>query len=315
MQCEIQWNITEDEWAGYFNKIAKPNLLQSSYYAEAMYASLRQKPRRGLILINGQEAGIVQILETGLLWNAIHAVILDRGPLWLEGFGGAAHVQAFFQKIQQEFPPRFGRKRRILPEIGDGPTIRKLVEQVGLQRLADRPGYQTIWLDITQDAGTLKAAMRKNWRGALNKAERSNIEIEWDKDGMLLPWLLETYKSDKQEKSYTGANPALLQKIAAFAAQNSGCLIGRAILDGRPVAAIMVLCHAKAATYQVGWSSSQGRGVNANHLLLWQAITMLKDQGIHYFDLGGVNDETAKGVKEFKQGLGGSLVQLVGHYH
>ncbi len=314
MQCEIQWGMTGDEWAGYFKKIAKPNLLQSSYYAEAMYASLRQNPRRGLIIINGKEAGIVQILETGLFWNAIHAVILDRGPLWFEGFGGAAHVQAFFKEFQKTFPPRFGRKRRILPEIEDGPTIRKLVEQVGLQRLEGRPGYQTIWIDMTQDKEVLKAAMRKNWRGALNKAERSDIDIEWDEDGALLPWLLETYKSDKQEKSYTGANPGLLHKIAAFAVQNGQCLIGRAVTDGQPVAAIMVLCHANAATYQVGWSSAQGRGVNANHLLLWQAITMLQSQGIHYFDLGGVNDETAKGVKEFKQGLGGSLIQFVGHY-
>lgn len=314
MECDIQWGIASPQWHSYLSAIPNPNFLQSKYYADAMYAALGQKAKRGLISINGQAAGIVQLLETGLLWNAVHAVMLDRGPLWFEGFGGAAHVQCFFQTLHKTFPPRFGRKRRILPEIEDGPTVRKLLEQVGLKRYEDRSGYQTIILDLQKDEQALKDQMKKNWRGALNKAQRSDLEITWDNAGALLPWMLEVYAKDKADKGYNGANPKLLHKIAGFAAQGGNCLIGQAKQNAEPLAAVMLLTHGSGATYQIGWASPQGRGVNANHLLLWQAITMLKDHGIHYFDLGGVNDETAKGVKEFKQGLGGPLVQFVGHY-
>ena len=40
----------------------------------------------------------------------------------------------------------------------------------------------------------------------------------------------------------------------------------------------------------------------------------LKDKGIKELDLGGVNDETAAGIKTFKEGVGGTLVRTVGHY-
>lgn len=314
MKCDIIWcNQEPQRWNTAFSAIPQSNLLQSRAYGDAMLAAYGQKSRRGIIHINDQDAGIVQILETGLFWNAIHALILDRGPLWFDGFGGAAHVQAFFREIQALYPRRFGRKRRILPEIEDGPAIQKVLEQIGLNR-QNRPGYQTLWLDIRKETNVLKESLRKNWRGALNKAERSGIEVQWDQNGDLLPWMLDVYEKDKKERSYNGAAPQILHKIARFALQTGDCLIGQARKDRLPVAGMMVLCHGQAATYQVGWSSAPGRSVSANHLLLWQAINVLKDHGIHFFDLGGVNDETAKGIKEFKQGLGGTLVQLVGHY-
>lgn len=117
MKCAINWSVDHIRWEDEFSKIQKSNLLQSSYYASAMFALRGQKLKRGIILIDGQETGLVQILEAGLLWDAIHAVILDRGPLWFDGFGGAAHVQAFFQEFEKQFPNRFGRKRRILAKI------------------------------------------------------------------------------------------------------------------------------------------------------------------------------------------------------
>lgn len=313
MRCAIIWDISRADWDQYYPSIRQSNFLQSGYYADAMFSENRQKSRRGLIKINDQDAGMVQLLETGLLWNAIHAIILDRGPLWFDGFGGAAHVQAFFQEIDKQFPKRFGRKRRIIPEIHDGQTIRKLLEQIGIERLPN-PGYQTNWIDITRDEGALKSAMRKNWRGSLNKAERSGLTIEWDRNGKALSELLSRYAQDKKERGYNGPSQKLLHKIAGFAVQNGNCLIGRAGLEDNAVAYILIFCHGNSATYQVGWTSEEGRRTNANHLLLWQAINVLKNDGIHYFDLGGVNDETAKGIKEFKEGIGGETIQLVGHY-
>ena len=40
----------------------------------------------------------------------------------------------------------------------------------------------------------------------------------------------------------------------------------------------------------------------------------LKEKGYRDLDLGGVNDGDAKGVKLFKEGMGGTTVTLIGHY-
>ena len=88
MTCTIDWNVLSfSEWEQRFKKLNRATLLQSYPYAQAMAEISGQKPRWGLIKIDNVEAGLVQILEVGFLKNLIHAVILDRGPLWFDGFG------------------------------------------------------------------------------------------------------------------------------------------------------------------------------------------------------------------------------------
>jgi lipid II:glycine glycyltransferase (peptidoglycan interpeptide bridge formation enzyme) len=69
-----------------------------------------------------------------------------------------------------------------------------------------------------------------------------------------------------------------------------------------------------SATYQAGWASVAGKKNSAHNVLLWQACQILRKEGIKDLDLGGVNEEGAAGVKVFKEGMGGELVQYVGQY-
>ena len=164
------------------------------------------------------------------------------------------------------------------------------------------------------DPEILRKNLKKNWRGTLNRAERSHLQIEWDVQGHCLPWLLKTYALDRTKKGYDGPSLTMLKALSHTFGRSGNLLIGRAYLDDQPVGAILILCHGRAATYQVGWTSDQGRAQGAQHLLLWNALGVLKERGIDDFDLGGVNDDTAKGVKNFKQGMGGALVNLAGLY-
>ena len=91
-------------------------------------------------------------------------------------------------------------------------------------------------------------------------------------------------------------------------------IIGKASRDGQDIAAVLFLVHGQCATYQVGWSSDAGRENCAHHLLLWQGRSVLKRYGVNALDLGGINDETAQGIKKFKEGTGAKISKLVGHY-
>ena len=91
-------------------------------------------------------------------------------------------------------------------------------------------------------------------------------------------------------------------------------LIGRALSDDKAIGAILIFCHGQGATYQIGWSGKAGRDQGAHYLLLWDAISVLQNKGVKDFDLGGVNEDEAKGVKRFKSGMGGRLVSLPGIY-
>ncbi len=312
--CTIEWNaLRVDEWETQFARIRRAPLLQSYDYARAVCPLNRQRARWGVIHIDGATAGLVQILEAGLLGNLIHGVMLDRGPLWLPGYGDPAHSAAFFAAFHKEAPRRPCRRRRIIPELPDNEHTRALMLQAGYRRL-DRPGYQTRWLDLAKTGDDLRAGLRKKWRNSLSKAERAGLALDWDTRGAHLGWLLARHSADKAQKNYDGPSATLIRRLAVTFAQKGRLLIGRAMLDKNAVAAILILCHGTAATYQVGWSSDDGRRTAAHNLLLWQALCRLKNDGYTDFDLGGSNEDTARGIKTFKDGMGGQAVTLAGHY-
>ncbi len=313
MQTTIDWNtLSIEAWEQRFSRIPRSNLLQSYPYAKAICPLEKQRARWGLIRIDGNEAGLVQIFEAGILWNFVHAVVLDRGPVWFEGYGNAMHIKWFFDAFQKQFPVRYGRRRRVLPEIEDGPAAQKMIEQTGLSRVGK--GYSTIWLDITPDLDTLRAALRPNWRTALNKAEKNALDITADMSGEIIAWTIGIYAADKAARDYGGPSPDFLRRYLPLQAQSGNLILLRAMKNGRPVAFTVFSCHGRSATYLLGWSSDEGRDSAAHQRLLWEGIKMLQVKGIKELDLGGVSDEGGEGIKTFKEGLGGRNTRFVGRY-
>ncbi len=314
MNCIIKWNrLSLSEWEEYFNKISRSTLLQSYDYARSICPLNRQKARWALVEIDGAPAGLAQILEARLFGTLFHALVLDRGPLWFDGFGSNEHFEAFVCAFKKEFPQRWGRKCRFIPEIPDSSICHDFLLKQGFKRQTGA-GYKTLWIDLRMDLETLRAQCVKSWRGALKKAERSNLTVKWDDRCAFFSWFLKEYERDRAKKGYDGPSKILLNAMAQNFAPQKNFLIACALTDGKPIAAILVVCHGLSATYQVGWTLDEGRKVAAHHLLLFEALETLKRRGITDFDLGGVNDEEAAGVKKFKEGLGGTAVTLPGLY-
>lgn len=301
--CQIDWNSSAVK---YFEQLERANLLQSPPYARAMAKLNRQKIRHGLITINDRPAGYVQILEAGILRNMVHAVILDRGPLWFNRFGSSEDLSAFVNEFSKQFPKRFGRRVRIIPEAGLE-TSNILIDQ-GFKPIGQ--SYKTIWLDLRPPLETLHENLKKNWRASLKKAEK--IETAWSDEGNNFSWLMQNYEKDKRERGYDGVSLKTMVYLAGEFSRGKNMLIGTALFDEKPIAAIVILIHGKSATYQIGYTSESGRKAGSHNVLLWQAVEQLKKRGIHDFDLGGVNEDTAKGVENFKKGLGGKSVETLG---
>ena len=75
---------------------------------------------------------------------------------------------------------------------------------------------------------------------------------------------------------------------------------------------VVVITHGNTTTYLIGYTNNIGRYNNANYLLLWKAIIDAKNEGCQFFDLGGLNQTTTKGVAHFKRGLKGKEYILQG---
>lgn len=310
--CAIVWDkLSPQEWDSHFARVRRSTLLQSRAYGDAMAIVNHQRVRRGLITMAGKAAGLVQILEAGILGNAVHGVIIDRGPLWFEGFGSTADFAQFMERLRADFPKRIGRKVRIIPEVPDTAQSIEIMNRAGFERKT-KTGYQTIWMDIRPDVEVLRKKLGTNWGRSLNRAQKAGMEIVWDTKGVYLPWVVISAVLDQLERKYQGASEKTMKALAGQFVRGENMLIGVALVDNQPIAAILVFIHGSCATYQVGYTSDMGRDKCAHHLLLWDALAVLKERSVHDFDLGGVNDESAKGVKAFKQGMGGQIYETAG---
>lgn len=287
--------------------------MQCWRYGEAMARERQQRPRRGLIMMNGESAGLVQLLEVGLLKNTVHGVMLDCGPLWFDGFGTPEDFSAFMKLFRKEFPKRLGRKIRIIPNVPDLQAYTDILENSGFTQ-SSKGSSDTIWLDLRPSLDDLRKNLYSGWRQSLLKAEKKSINIIHDYKGQYVSWLLREYEKDKTIKGYSGVTQKTLLALARHFLSGENMLISVAQVDNRPIAAIVVFIHGFSATYQIGFTSAAGRELCAHHLLLWDVLTVLKERSVYDFDLGGFNEGSAQGVKAFKQAMGGEVVKTAGLY-
>ncbi|MGH1456511.1 MAG: GNAT family N-acetyltransferase [Alphaproteobacteria bacterium] len=307
-KCTIEWSASPPEnWMLCFESVQKSSLLQSFSYLQAMAKTNNQCIRYGAIEINGVQAGLCAILEAGLIKNAVHAVMLDQGPLWFEGFGNEDDFARFVAEFRRRFPKRFGRRTRFIPLIEHSPIVEDILTENGFK--PQSAPYKTIWMDTRLPIEILRKNLHKRWRNALNKAEKRNLDIVWSAGGTNLGWLVENYIEDKNRRNYAGTSLKTLMALISEFSRGQNLLIGTAVLDGAPIASILIFIHGTSATYQIGYTNDAGRENCAHHLLLWNAVQRLKEGHIHDFDLGGINDEDAKGVRDFKIGMGGNLFE------
>ena len=312
MHIVIEWDLASvDSWYSIYDQIARTNLVQSYAYAKTMRKRHAMQTRFGVIK-DADTMRVLGLVQVQVFKLAFYLRIrIDRGPLWLTPVSDEQRAD-FWRQMNRIYPKKFGTRRHVLPEAVENRQNLQMMSDAGFERKAD--GYQTIWLDLGCGLDTLRSKMKKSWRNALSKAERSGLKIYADPDAKNLEHLLFHYTKDRAGKGYAGPSPKFIRAMESFKGSADHSIIFSAENNGKPCAEIYIWCHGPAATYQIGWSNSDGRDTNAHYLLLWQAVSYLKHAGVKSLDLGGLNPDGAEGVTRFKSGIGGEVFKTVGRY-
>lgn len=305
----FEWiNPTLGEWQTYLSQVPKANWMQAWPYCKASRMRDFKLPKIALIKNEQKTLGFLVFLEIKL--GPIHFIELHRGPLWFSNDIDISVWEEFISLFAKTFPSNFFRRRRWLVEAPENKVFDELLTKHGFKKML--PTFETLWLDLKLDEEDIKSQLKQKWRNSLHKAQNSQLEFKESWDGENLNYFIKRYQDHKIEKNYLGLSPLfVLEEIKAALSFKQACLLWT-YKEKNPIACIYILIHGTTASYRVGWSSEEGRKCNAHNLLLWNAITILKSKDLHFFDLGGILPVEAKGITQFKLGMGGDYFKSVG---
>lgn len=314
--------LSFEQWNSYWQHVPKANLLQSWQYGVAKEQAEGWRALRFLVSDNnGHPVALAQMLTRSLpLLGGIAR--LNRGPLLLDELPEDQSIARTLEALRALV--REARRRRwwvvqIAPELPDTEKVFSSLTQMGLRR---RP--ETAWasgrLTLGVDEKSLLMGLNGKWRNCLRKGERLGVEVtRHEGTGKEQDLLISGYAELQRSKGFKGLPEALLRSLAAQQgkAWQFDLFTARAAnspASDEPIGMLVTVQHGDTATYLIGSTNDQGRQMQANSVLLWQAILNSKQAGCAWFDIGGLSTATPKGVAEFKKGVNAVPYALVGEW-
>lgn len=172
-------------------------------------------------------------------------------------------------------------------------------------------------LDLDLEEEKLLMNMKPKHRYNINLSSRKGVVIrEGKREDLIAVYklLLET-----SERNHFRLHPQdyYWQIWDSLAPNNLRILLAE--YQGKPLAAMLLTVFGDTAIYLHGGSSSVLKEAMAPYLLHWEAIKLVKNQGVRYYDFGGVasgNDpnHSWSGISRFKKGFGGFEYITPGSY-
>nr|WP_319395159.1 peptidoglycan bridge formation glycyltransferase FemA/FemB family protein [uncultured Desulfobacter sp.] len=314
--------ISTKEWDEYWPRCCQATLLQSRQYVSAKHNAEGWKGVGFLISDENRNAVcIAHVLTKGLPWLGSIAR-LNRGPLLLDGVNtkkSDAIKLASLNALLNEAQKRRWWVFQIAPELKAERKVCQHLQHMGL-RLQKGTGWASGLMSLSPDEQDLLMTLNGKWRNCLRKGERLGVQVtRHEGHNAELSLLIQNYSELQRNKGFEGISTALLSNIAAqtgigwqfniFIARDEN-----ASNETDPIGMLVSIRHGDTTTYLIGSTNDQGRRMQANSVLLWQAILHAKRTRCAWFDIGGLSDLTPKGIARFKKGLNSQPYVLAGEW-
>ena len=297
-------------------------MLQCWQYGNSKNRSTRWSVIRFLILDDKENVvGLVQALVKQL--SIIGGVVrVNRVPILTDIIPPEEREKEAVSMIKfllKEFKKRRWWVVQIAPEIEKSNSSNLHLRNLGLRKLK-RPQYSSGLIDISLERQDLLSNLKKKWRYYLKKGQEIEYRINIVKgDSTEVKILIESYKKLQERNHFLGISDTLIKELAKQSGKGWQFTLlvadkGKDFEAKEPLGMVVSIRHGSTSTYFIGLTSQEGRNLNVNYVLLWQAILDAKEKGCRLFDIGGMDTTTPKGIAHFKSGLNSNLYELSGEW-
>jgi lipid II:glycine glycyltransferase (peptidoglycan interpeptide bridge formation enzyme) len=166
--------------------------------------------------------------------------------------------------------------------------------------------YRTFLLDLAPTLEELRRNLDPKWRNKLSGAEKNNLRVVAGNGREEYQTFCQLFYQMRNRKAFkTKVDIEEFQRIQEDLAKPHGMQILICENKGIPVAGVVASAMGDSAIYLLGATSDDGLTTKGAYLLQWTVIQWLKENGIRWYDLGGIDPEGNPGVFSFKRGLSG----------
>jgi len=169
--------------------------------------------------------------------------------------------------------------------------------------------YRTLVLDLAPPLEQLRKGFDQKWRNCLNRAEKNGLNLVEAGGADAFPAFIKIFDEMMARKKFeTSTNIHDFSRMQAALPPGQRMKVLLCEHEHRLVAGLVGTAMGNSGIYLHGATSDSGMKLQGAYVLQWRMIQLLKETGIRYYNLGGINPETNPGVYHFKRGVSGQDV-------
>lgn len=307
--------LSNEAWSPILSQFADATLYQSHAYGAVRWGEKRLL--HAVLRFDGQIVAATQIILAGVPGMRVGVAYAPSGPLW-RSRGTApnpTHLQVLVDRLSNEFVRRRGLYLRLSPvEVTDNiGTVQACLQARGFAT-SDENRRQTIYVDLEQEVKTLEAQCTKKWRENLRRSLRSDLVIKEGIDDAMYGVFASLYSEMHSRKQFTqNVSVPEFREIQKRLPLDQKMQVMICERHGIPVAGLVWSSIGEMGIPIFSGTGDEGLKYRGSYLLRWNMALRMKEKGCRLLDQGGVNPEKNPGGYHFKSGMGGRLVQEIGH--
>ncbi|HTZ95273.1 MAG TPA: peptidoglycan bridge formation glycyltransferase FemA/FemB family protein [Terriglobales bacterium] len=305
--------VTPAAWPRILDLFADANIYQTFSYGAIRWGA---KNLSHLVLKRNDEVvGIAQLrivqptsLKFGMAYLRWGPICHRRGSEL-----DAAVLRRMAEALHEEYVVRRRLLLQVIPNAFVGSTRAELFESAFSKFLQEAPGpantYRTFVLDLSPSLEELRGNLDKKWRNQLTRSEKNGLKVIASRGIEAYQTFCRTYKQMRSRKTFdTSVDVEEFARIQEQLAESQRMRILLCEQGGGPVAGLVASAMGDSAIYLLGATGDDGLNAKGSYLLQWTLIQWLKQDGIRWYDLGGIDPEKNPGVYHFKKGFSGTDV-------
>jgi lipid II:glycine glycyltransferase (peptidoglycan interpeptide bridge formation enzyme) len=302
--------VTPEEWGEMLDLFNDANLYQTWSYGQVRWG--KENLSHLVLKQDGEILGIAQLRIVRPTRFKFGIAYLRWGPLY-ERRGKPPDSQvamSMASALEEEYVNKRGLFLRVLPNaFSESP--RAAVIQLAFGKFTPEPSdtentHRTLVLDLAPSLPELRKRLDKKWRNQLTRAEKNNLTVLAGSGRDEYRTFCQIYHSMRERKAFeTTVDPEEFGQIQEQLAESHRMRILICKDNGVPVAGLVASAIGNSGIYLLGATSNEGMHSKGAYLLQWTLIEWMKEHGIRWYDLGGIDPEENPGVYHFKKGLSG----------